>query len=491
MKFVFIPVHSWLKVSLIFVSLSVAAADPISDALQKGLFEEEANHNLDAAIKASQSVIDQTAEHRKFAATAVFRLGECYRKLNKTNEAVAQYQRVVREFSDQSTLTELSQKQVAALAGQSSQQATASPPGRKGDRETQELERLQSQMKDMDVVNARDSQRQTPLHKAALGGQVKVAQFLLANGADVNAREHNNATPLHFAVYSGKKDVLELLLTNGADPNIVGALAGTGLDGQYFEGHPLSLAVHQGRFAIAEILLAHGSDPNRKCGPKGVGRPRTSLHLAAENGALESARLLIAKGADVNAKDYADRTPLLIAVVNGLERTVRLLLEHGADVDARDRDERTILHAAVFQPAGVLAAILEKKPKLEAQDSSGFTPLLNALGANLAAAEMLLKAGANANGHSSRDGTSLLFYAVHRLKSKEAVKLLLDYKADVNNPTPEGVTPLMYAEDPVKSGRVLSGGDPPPLQAADERALAEIAELLRAHGAKREAALQK
>ena len=91
------------------------AADPVSDTLQKGLFEEEANHNLDAAIKAYQSVIDQTAEQRKLTATAVFRLGECYRKLNKTNEAVAQYQRLIREFSDQAPLVKLSEQNLSTL----------------------------------------------------------------------------------------------------------------------------------------------------------------------------------------------------------------------------------------------------------------------------------------------------------------------------------------------------------------------------------------
>src|SRR3989442_2039567 len=81
-----------------------SAADTLSETLQKGLFEEEANHNLEAAIKAYQSVLQQTDEQRKLAATAIFRLGECYRKLGQTNEATAQYERILREFSDQGPL---------------------------------------------------------------------------------------------------------------------------------------------------------------------------------------------------------------------------------------------------------------------------------------------------------------------------------------------------------------------------------------------------
>src|ERR1700733_2603728 len=74
------------------------ATNEVSGLLQKGLFEEEANHNLDAAILAYRGVVAQTDKDRQFAATAIFRLGECYRKQGKTNEANAEYQRVLREF---------------------------------------------------------------------------------------------------------------------------------------------------------------------------------------------------------------------------------------------------------------------------------------------------------------------------------------------------------------------------------------------------------
>jgi tetratricopeptide (TPR) repeat protein len=93
----------------------VSGAAGINEALQKGLFEEEANHNLEAAIQAYQSVIKQFDDQRKFAATAIFRLGECYRKQGKTNEATAQYQRIVQEFADQPALATLSQQNLSGL----------------------------------------------------------------------------------------------------------------------------------------------------------------------------------------------------------------------------------------------------------------------------------------------------------------------------------------------------------------------------------------
>src|SRR5688572_5691257 len=85
-------------------ALNAIAADVFTEKLQRGLFEEEANHNLDAAIKEYQSIVSLSDEQRKVMATAIFRLGECYRKLGRTNEAHAQYQRVLRDFSEQEQL---------------------------------------------------------------------------------------------------------------------------------------------------------------------------------------------------------------------------------------------------------------------------------------------------------------------------------------------------------------------------------------------------
>src|SRR5215469_10238202 len=104
-----------------FAALAHAATNDLTGLLQKGLFEEEANRNLDAAISNYQSLANAFDKDRQLAATAIFRLGECYRKLGRTNEAAAQYQRIVREFSDQQTLATLSQQNLAGLRPQSAQ----------------------------------------------------------------------------------------------------------------------------------------------------------------------------------------------------------------------------------------------------------------------------------------------------------------------------------------------------------------------------------
>src|SRR5438874_6147610 len=107
----------WAATGILAVAVAARAADGLTQTLQHGLYEEEANQNLDAAIKAYQSVIAQSEEQRKVVATALFRLGECYRKLGKTNEATAQYQRIIRDFSEQEQLVKLSRQNLGKAGG--------------------------------------------------------------------------------------------------------------------------------------------------------------------------------------------------------------------------------------------------------------------------------------------------------------------------------------------------------------------------------------
>src|SRR5512146_1119446 len=96
---------SWTLVFILaLATMARAATNDLTGLLQKGLFEEEANRDLTAAIANYPSLANAFDKDRQLAATAIFRLGECYRKLGKTNEAAAQYQRILKDFSDQQTL---------------------------------------------------------------------------------------------------------------------------------------------------------------------------------------------------------------------------------------------------------------------------------------------------------------------------------------------------------------------------------------------------
>ena len=124
MKTKLIPI---LAICLLSGLRALPATNDLATALQKGLFEEEANHNLDAAIQTYKSVVVQFDYDRKLVATAIFRLGECYRKQGDTSAANAQYERILREFPDQPALVAASRNYVQLpFEGRNG----ASPPSR-------------------------------------------------------------------------------------------------------------------------------------------------------------------------------------------------------------------------------------------------------------------------------------------------------------------------------------------------------------------------
>jgi len=148
-----------LKLTCVLIWVLAPAAWPATNdfraLLQKGLFEEEANRDYAAAIQAYQGIASQADEQRKIMATAVFRLGECYRKLGKTNEAAASYQRLLREFPEQGELGGLSRQQLANL-GRPAPTAVSVSPIEVSDEESKELERVQRLAKESpDLLNGK------------------------------------------------------------------------------------------------------------------------------------------------------------------------------------------------------------------------------------------------------------------------------------------------------------------------------------------------
>jgi hypothetical protein len=88
------------------------AQDKMAEALRKRIVEEDTNHNLNAAIQDYQSAVTEYDGARQAAATALFRMAECYRKQGNSSAAIAAYSRVVRDFADQTKLAEQSRNQL-------------------------------------------------------------------------------------------------------------------------------------------------------------------------------------------------------------------------------------------------------------------------------------------------------------------------------------------------------------------------------------------
>ena len=150
------------------------------------------------------------------------------------------------------------------------------------------------------AVNATNDDGASPLFLAAAYGSAEVVELLVAAGADVNARNLRRTTPLIEAVQSRNTEAIRVLLQTGrVDVNL------TDMRGDA----ALHIAINNREEAIARSLLERGADA------KVAGRYRmTPLHWAAELGLPELIPLLVAKGADLSAKNAASETPLATAI---------------------------------------------------------------------------------------------------------------------------------------------------------------------------------
>ena len=359
-------------VLLITTAGLAAVTNDITAELQKGLFEEEANHNLEAAIAAYQSVIAHYDKDRKLAATAIFRLAESFRKEGKTNEASVQYERVLREFPDQSTLTTLSSQNLimfgktltgpgpAGLSAASRQeqkrlyeeeiklaekqlenQQMLLKAGKLGgpddlipaQRDLLELKRKLAAL-DSGLVTAEAGIQQSAALTSSEAEEVKRIQEMIKNSPDlINARNFmNSATPLHKAAGAGQLVVAEFLLKNGAEIEAKDANEQT----------PMHWAANAGRKGMAELLIKY------KANVQAADRNgNTPLHLAAENAMQSVAELLLENGADINAMNSKKATPLHVALANSFDSVAMFLIDHNADLSvvASDVSNRKGAHS--------------------------------------------------------------------------------------------------------------------------------------------------
>jgi ankyrin repeat protein len=187
-----------------------------------------------------------------------------------------------------------------------------------------------------ELVASKDKFGDTPLHKAAGENHKDAAEFLLAKGADVNARNNSDNTPLHYAAIGAHKEVVELLLAHKADVNARNKDGITPLHGAaviYYLGvldlppaqiHSWVVETRYNHLEVVKLLLAKGADINAK-----ANHGDTPLHAAVQNDYKDMVILLIANKADVNVANNRGMTPLDVADSNNRTDMAEFLRQHG------------------------------------------------------------------------------------------------------------------------------------------------------------------
>lgn len=120
----------------------------------------------------------------------------------------------------------------------------------------------------------------------------------------------------------------------------------------------LHLATHYGHSQVAAMLLAHGADVNARA-TNDLGSSPLLWAITGQD--VEAITLLLDHGADINETTTAGSTPLHKAAVTGNAALVRLLLARGANVNARNSGGQTPLTHALFNRHDTVAALLEQQ----------------------------------------------------------------------------------------------------------------------------------
>ncbi|KAJ8711576.1 hypothetical protein PYW08_008530 [Mythimna loreyi] len=304
----------------------------------------------------------------------------------------------------------------------------------------------------------------TALHLAAFSGAGRAAVFLLSRGADVDFAPKYFA-PLHCAAFGNSLEVAEILIANGASLHAVVQRAGC-------EDNLVHCSVRADAVECMELFIERGVDPayvtsgglnalhlaaelgaqrclsfllkETKISVNGVTKQRdkecTAIHLAAARGYAECIELLLSEGAKANTKNYRGFTALHLAARCSSIECVEVLLRDGnADPNVEDYDKRTPLHAAIGRSeraCDIIDMLVSWGAQVNKKDEYGYSPLHLAAMDNLTqCVETLIFLGADVTSKSKKGHTALSVIARKTPKSLAILRHNLDCGISLNQPS--------------------------------------------------------
>lgn len=193
-------------------------------------------------------------------------------------------------------------------------------------------------------VNASNKDWETPLHLAVStyywnseadiqAKKQKILEILIAKGADLNAKDKDGNTPLHL---TRDRKIAEFLLAKGANVNAKNNQEESPLNTVMKNVDRWSPDARTNGEAIIELLVIKGADVNNPIKTDKYNSFYNSfetgaspLHFTIVNGQNRLSKQLVAKGANINARNNKGVTPLDIARASGNIEMVKFLKSHG------------------------------------------------------------------------------------------------------------------------------------------------------------------
>lgn len=188
------------------------------------------------------------------------------------------------------------------------------------------------------VLDIQNNLYQSPLHLATYLNLTLVVSELMEKGASLGLQDRNGNTALHVACQQGQPEMASEM-TRRVSPSTLAPI----LETQNWKGLAcLHLAALNRQHQIISDLAKKGADLNIQEGTSG----KTPLHLAVELRDSTSVKLLLSRGADVDAAMFNGCTPLHLAVGRRDATIANILCQSGADMMLRNVEDETALDLA-------------------------------------------------------------------------------------------------------------------------------------------------